>query len=148
MPLSTYRYTCSPCGHEFDAAGASGVYGELIARTTTGLVGLIQLLNNAAFDDVAQRLARQIGVKPDPSLLQAVFSIACDPGPDGLAWEVNRPPSCPSCGSDRMRAWTPDPSGVQGDYVIITHDCWLGLDDAHKDDRLNAELIRRGTIEA
>jgi hypothetical protein len=144
MSLSLFKYVCAR-GHTFEAADASGEYGEFVMRgERSAEPALLRALEDSAYREV-DALLQQSGALRGKSdleqaeLLQAVFGVACDPAPDGTRPKLNRQAPCPVCGTRQMASW--EPSGpYTGSSFAITHAAWDALTKAQKLVQLEAAV--------
>jgi hypothetical protein len=136
MSLITFRYVCVR-GHSFEAADASGEYGEFVMRGEhSPEPALLRALEDPVYLEVDALLQRSGAMRgktdlQQADLLQAVFGVACDPAPDGTHFKIGRKAPCPVCATHEMQSW--EPAGpYAGPVLPVTHKIWNALTEAEK----------------
>ena len=149
MILEMLSYTCSRCGHTFDAPALSqNAYGEFLLWSRSGEIRYLNALEDVAFQAVRNLLVRsgklgEVQTLEGAKVLQQLYGdLACDRDDMGVAFEIDSLPPCPQCGSQQMSSWTPKnpPEVVDKNIEPLSHSHWNSLTDSEKINLVSAKL--------
>jgi DNA-directed RNA polymerase subunit RPC12/RpoP len=154
MPVveaTVIRYTCAACGREFDAHEIVGGYGLLMARSEgRGVPLLVNALDSPVFDEVAAlangtlaEVNASANARTQGRVVQAAFSVACDPDVDGSRFVIGAEPRCPTCGSPQMSDWLSTGRRQPVEFQEPTHHGWVAMT---ADER--ATRVRQAVVDA
>jgi len=138
MELFLYIYKCKKCGVAFKVPD-SDTYGEFLMTSEHGeLVYLCAIKSDVylAVGDMidANPKLKNLDEMDRATILQEIFGIACDLASDGTRYQINNPPICPNCQSNKMTSWTPTypPEFVDEPVKSATYVSWNKLTDEER----------------
>jgi hypothetical protein len=133
MGASVFEYTCARCGSLFEASGIGDFfYGEFIMRTASGEEAFLEAVVSPVFHEFID-LADKHPLTPGKDdrrrscIVQAAFSVACDPGIGGERFHIELGPKCPVCSSHDMKTWRPVEPPRSSTIAAPSHVEWSSL---------------------
>jgi hypothetical protein len=135
MKLHLFEYECRPENRRFTAPEIVGGYGVFLLRSEAeGHEAYVEALSDDAFAEAGRLVdesprAGRLSEQRRAELTRAVFSVACDPAPDGTPYMIGRKPRCPFCGSHDVQFLhaTEPPEFADLELPTVTHRKWASL---------------------
>jgi DNA-directed RNA polymerase subunit RPC12/RpoP len=131
MNAIAYIYKCADCDKEFEAPETPELsYGLFVMRVKGSIeAAFLDATNDFAFLEsleIVKRhpLVKVLGSEIRGKVQQAIFSVTCDTTPNGKQFEIGIPPTCPSCGGQRMQSWCPIVPDRSWPLPIVGHVSW------------------------
>lgn len=146
MSAIVFEYLCGSCGTTFKAAGISDFsYGEFVLCSLNGYEVYLDSISDPIFKEVAclvekHPLLKQSKPDQEASIMQRVFSIACDPDPKGEPFQIYLPPKCPKCGQINPESWDVSEPIESMDLPSVTHSNWESLTAEEKSFKIDAAI--------
>jgi hypothetical protein len=133
MGASVFEYTCARCESVFEASGIGDfLYGEFVMRTASGEEAFLEAVVSPVFRefiDLADKHPLISGMDDwkRSSIVQAAFSVACDPGIGGERFHIELGPKCSACSSHDMKTWRPVEPPRSSTITAVSHVKWSSL---------------------
>jgi len=150
MKALLFNYRCGECNTVTKAPGLSDMgYGEFIMFNRTGSSVYLNSFQDSIFGEFEtlfteiRKNFNEINEKNVANIFQTIFSITCDPSPDGSRYSITEFPLCKKCGSKKMASWGPaKPCEFTGDMKSPVHEEWSRLSAAEKRQKVEEAIER------
>lgn len=152
MGASVFEYTCARCESVFEASGIGDFfYGEFIMRTASGEEAFLEAVVSPVFReliDLADKhpLISGMDDRKRSSVVQAAFTVACDPGTGGERFHIELGPKCSVCSSRDMKTWRPVEPPRSSAIAPISHEQWSALNLEERRELINKYI--KTTVES
>src|SRR3990167_5444158 len=132
MKALLFNYLCAECNTVTKAPGLPDMaYGEFIMFNSSGDSVYLNSFQDPIFDEFEIVFKEKIknfdaiNEKNATNIFQTIFSITCDPSPDGSKYSITAFPTCKGCGSKKMASWGPtNPPEFTDKARLPTHEDW------------------------
>ena len=147
MNMTIWKYQCDKCSKWFKAVELPGeiCYGIFLARNKKGSMRILYALEDPVYQEVSEiietdEIAHCMDDMEKSDILQAAFEVACDNDDDGSPFQLNVFPTCPYCGSLKIKHYTSTEGFIEHDLESLTHEKWNTMTIAQRKEVVHVKL--------